>query len=55
MVVRPEPFSGNLPHFVDAFEDVEIQPFVPDRPVVALDISVLLRLQSLGQPSFAEG
>jgi len=55
MVVRPEQVSGNLLHLVDAFEDVEVQPFVPDRPVVALNISVLLRFSSLGQPSFTEG
>ena len=30
-----------------AFDDVLIQPLMPDRPVVALDVSVLLRLPGL--------
>lgn len=29
-------------HFLDGVEDETAQPFVPDRPVVALDIGVLL-------------
>lgn len=42
IIIRPKPIGGNLLHLVDGFEDLEVQPFVPDRPVVALDISVLL-------------
>ena len=36
-----------LLHLLDGFKDVEVQPFVPDRSVVAFDISVLLRLAGL--------
>ena len=41
---------------LDAFDDVLVQPFVPNRPVVALDVSVLLGLAWLdvldGNPMF---
>ena len=47
VVVGPEPLGGNLLHLVDGFKDMEVQPFMPDRPVVALDVSVLLRLSGL--------
>lgn len=40
MVVGPEPLGGNLLDLLDAFENVQVQPFVPDRPVVALNIGV---------------
>ena len=39
--------NASAPRFLDGFKDVEIQPFMPDRPVVALDIGVLLRLSGL--------
>lgn len=32
---------------LDAFDDVLVEPFVPDRAVVALDAGVLLRLSWL--------
>jgi hypothetical protein len=32
---------------LDAFDDIFIQPLVTKRPVVALDVSVLLRLAGL--------
>ena len=47
MVVGPEPLGGNLLHLLDAFENVQIQPFVPNRPVVALNVGVLLGLAGL--------
>lgn len=53
----PEPFGGNLPHLVDAFEDIVVQPFVPDCPIMALDIGVLPGLAGLnvgeGMPLFS--
>ena len=36
-----------LLHLVARFEDVEVQPFMPDCPVVALDIGILLGLADL--------
>jgi hypothetical protein len=47
MVVGPEPLGGNLLRLLDAFENVQVQPFVPNRPVVALDVGVLLGLAGL--------
>lgn len=44
VVLTPEPRSGNLMHVVNCFEVVEVQPFVPDSPVIAFDLGVLLRL-----------
>lgn len=32
---------------LDAFDDVLVQPFLPNRPVVELDIGVLLRFARL--------
>jgi hypothetical protein len=36
---------------LDGFDDVLIEPFVPDGAVVALDIGVLLRLAGLDMPN----
>jgi len=47
VIVRPQPLGGNLLDLLNAFENVQVQPFVPDRPIVALDISVLLRFPGL--------
>lgn len=47
MVVRPEPLGGNLLDLLDAFENVQVQPFVPDSTIVTLDIGVLLGLTGL--------
>ena len=47
MIVGPQPLSGNLLDLLNAFENVQVQPFVPDRAIVALDISVLLRFPGL--------
>lgn len=43
VVICPEPLCGLILCLLDAFDDVLIQPLVPNRPVVTLDISVLLR------------
>lgn len=47
MAVGSDPLGGNLLDLLDAFENAQVQPFVPDRPVVALDIAVLLGLAGL--------
>jgi hypothetical protein len=43
VVVRPEPIRGLFLRPLNSFKDVLIQPFMPDRSVVSLDISVLLQ------------
>ena len=47
VVVSPEPVCGVVLNLADRREHVLIEPFVPDRPVVAFDIGVLLRLARL--------
>ena len=47
MIVGPEPRGGNLPDLFEAFENVEVRPFVPNRLIVALNIGVLLALAGL--------
>ena len=48
--VSPQPFCGEVLSLLDGFDDVLIQPLVPDRAVVALDVGVLLRLAGLDVP-----
>jgi hypothetical protein len=44
---------GVILRLLDAFDDVLIQPLMPDRSVVALDVGILLRLAGLdGKRSF---
>ena len=45
-VVSPEPLCGVVLCLLDAFEDVLVQPFMPNRAVVALDVDVLLGFSS---------
>jgi len=47
MIVGPEPPRCILSDLINRSEQVLIEPIVPDRPVVALDIGVLLRLSGL--------
>ena len=47
VVVSPEPFRFFLLCLLYAFDDVLVQPFMPNRPVVAFDIGVLLGLSGL--------
>jgi len=47
MIVVPEPSRGEVLHLVDIIEQVLRQPFIADRSIEALDISVLLRLPRL--------
>lgn len=42
-----EPNCGNLLDLLNAFENEQVQPFVPDHSVVTLDICVLLRFAGL--------
>lgn len=41
------PFDGDLLSILNGFKNLEVKQFVRDRPVVALDIIVLLRLAGL--------
>ena len=43
VVIRPRPLRGEFLGLVDAFDDVLIEPFMPDGAVIALDIGILLR------------
>ena len=56
VVVSPEPLRGVILGLLHAFDDVLIQPFVPDRSIVALDAGVLPGLIGLdmldGNPMF---
>ena len=47
VVVCPEPFRGVILCLLDGFDDVLVEPFMPDGVVAALDIGVLLRLAGL--------
>jgi hypothetical protein len=47
MVVRPSPLCCDLLRLLDGFKQIEPQPFMPDRAVVALDIGILLGLAGL--------
>jgi hypothetical protein len=47
VVVSPEPLRGVVLCLFDSFDDVLVQQLMPNRPVVALDISVLLGLAGL--------
>ena len=47
VVVSPQPFRGLILCILDAFDDVLVKPFKPNRPVVPLDVGVLLRLSGL--------
>lgn len=46
-VVSPEPLRGEALDLLYVFDDVLIQSFIPDRAVIALDVSVLLGLSGL--------
>ena len=56
VVVCPEPLRGLILGLLDVFNDVLVQPFVPDGAVAAFDVGVLLRLSGLnvldGNPLF---
>lgn len=43
IVVCPEPLLGRVLSLLDALDEVLVQPFVPDRAIVALKEGVLLR------------
>ena len=47
LVIGPQPSSGDLLHLLDGFKIVKVQTFMPDCPVVALHIGVLLGLARL--------
>ena len=47
VIVSPEPFGRLVLSLLDGFKDVLVQPFVPYRAIVALDVGVLLRLARL--------
>jgi len=47
VVVCPEPLCGEVLCLLDSFNDVLVEPLVPDRAVVAFDVGVLLRLAGL--------
>ena len=47
VVVSPEPLRGVILCLLDAFDDVLVEPFMPDGAVVALDLGVLLGLARL--------
>ena len=44
MILGSQPLGGNLLDLLNTFENLQVQP---DRPIVALDISVLLRFPGL--------
>lgn len=46
-VVSPEPSLGEVLSLLDGFDDVLVEPFVPNGTAVALDIGVLLWLSGL--------
>ena len=56
VVINSQLFFGVILSLLDAFDDVLIQPFVPNRTAVALNIGVLLGLPWLdvldGNPMF---
>jgi len=43
VVIRPKQLGGDLLHLRDAVKNIQIEPFMPNSSVVALDIGVLLR------------
>ncbi len=47
IVVPPQPLRSELLRLLDRMEDMPIQPFVPNRPVKPLDVSVLGRFSRL--------
>ena len=47
VVVTPKPLGGKILYFLKALEEILIEPIVAYRPVVSLDIAVLLRLSWL--------
>ena len=49
MIVGPQPAGGKFLDLVERFKKVVSQPVVADRPVVTLDVSVLLRLARLNE------
>ena len=44
MVVSPEPFGGGIFDLLNRSKQVLSEPLVPDGAIVALDVSILLRL-----------
>jgi hypothetical protein len=47
VILSPEPLGGKVLGLPAAVDDVLVQPFVPDRAIVAIDVGVLLRLTRL--------
>lgn len=47
IVVCPEPLCGEVLYLLYVFDDVLVEPFVPDCAVVSLDVGVLLRFSGL--------
>jgi hypothetical protein len=47
VVVSPEPLRGEVLRLLDAFDDVLVEPFMPNCAVVARDIGILLGLPGL--------
>jgi hypothetical protein len=43
----PKPVRGKRLCVLNGFNDVLIEPFVPDRAIIALDIGILLRFAGL--------
>ena len=49
MIVGPQPVGGKFLDFVQCFEQVVGKPVIANRPVIALDVGVLLRLARLDE------
>lgn len=47
VVVSPEPLRSEVLGLLDGFNDVLVEPFVPNGAVVSLDVGVLLRLAGM--------
>lgn len=41
VVAGPKPLGGKRFHLVDGFEEMKVEPFLSDRPVLTLDTGVL--------------
>ena len=49
VVVCPQPPGGSILHLLNRCKNILVQPVVPDRPVIALHIGILLRLSGLDE------
>jgi hypothetical protein len=49
VIVGPQPVGGKFLDFVERLEQVMGEPIVANRPVLTLDVSVLLRLAGLDE------